>query len=176
MFCVLSLCSCSTYSSTRTDDEQSVFSGKKPKIDSDSIEIEFDGPAQPKYLNSVKGHDEKEKITGNFTGLGIDTLYIDDEVVVEDEDGCYYYVKSNNPEIPTIQIYGAYCPSLVFEGDVDGDGKDEWGTLSTWMNSQWRLYSIYNYDNKTKKWRYLYDDEGGLDQLLMNDLVEVKRT
>ena len=44
------------------------------------------------------------------------------------------------------------------------------------MNSQWRLYSIYNYDNKTKKWRYLYDDEGGLDQLLMNDLVEVKRT
>ena len=65
-------------------------------------------------------------------------------------------------EIPTIQIYGAYYPSLVFEGDVDGDGKDEWGTLSTGMNSQWRLYSIYNYDNKTKKWRYLYDDEGGL--------------
>ena len=79
-------------------------------------------------------------------------------------------------DIPTIQIYGAYYPSLVFEGDVDGDGKDEWGTLSTWMNSQWRLYSIYNYDNNTKKWRYLYDDEGGLDQLLMNDLVEVKRT
>ena len=79
-------------------------------------------------------------------------------------------------DIPTIQIYGAYYPSLVFEGDVDGDGKDEWGTLSTGMNSQWRLYSIYNYDNKTKKWRYLYDDEGGLDQLLMNDLVEVKRT
>lgn len=124
----------------------------------------------------MKGHDEKGEIVGNFTGLGIDTLYIDDEVVVEDEDGCYYYVKSNNPEIPTIQIYGAYYPSLVFEGDVDGDGKDEWGTLSTWMNSQWRLYSIYNYDNKTKKWRYLYDDEGGLDQLLINDLIEVKRT
>lgn len=75
-----------------------------------------------------------------------------------------------------LKIFGAYYPSLVFEGDVDGDGKDECGTLSTWMNSQWRLYSIYNYDNKTKKWRYLYDDEGGLDQLLMNDLVEVKRT
>ena len=83
-----------------------------------------------------------------------------------------FYVKSNNPEIPAIKIPGEYyCPSLVFEGDVDGDGKDEWGTLSTGMNSQWRLYSIYNYDNKTKKWRYLYDNDGERDCLLMTDLA-----
>ena len=39
------------------------------------------------------------------------------------------------------------------------------------MNSQWRLYSIYNYDNKTKKWRYLYDNDGERDCLLMTDLA-----
>lgn len=29
------------------------------------------------YINSVKGHDEKDTIIGNFTGNGIDTLFVE---------------------------------------------------------------------------------------------------
>lgn len=117
------------------------------------------------YWNSVAGHKEESRITGNFTGIGIDTLYVID-VPNEDADNLYdrvkFYAKSNNPRLPEIELYGCGymgdTPKLVFEGDVDGDGKDEWGYLHTWVNSQWRYYRIYNYDSKRKKWRFLYYD------------------
>ena len=129
--CVLFSCSCSNFKSTGSEDDIPG-NGKKSKIDIDSIEFEFDGLGMPKYLNSVKGHDEKSEIVGNFTGLGIDTLYVQ-WVGVGDRDGYYdhydYFLRSNNPNIPSMQLYGTDLdmPSLVYEGDVDGDGKDEWG-------------------------------------------------
>lgn len=120
-----------------------------------------------KYLNSVKGHKEETKIAGNFTGYGIDTLYVVMEYKDREKDStyqwydaCRYYLKSKSRKLPVIELFGGYGdPMLVFEGDVDGDGKDEWGYLHTWINSQWRYYRIYNYDNKTKKWRFLYKGE-----------------
>lgn len=173
--CVLFSCSCSNFKSTGSEDDISG-NGKKSKIDIDSIEFEFDGLGMPKYLNSVKGHDEKSEIVGNFTGLGIDTLYVQ-WVGVGDRDGYYdhydYFLRSNNPNIPSMQLYGTDLdmPSLVYEGDVDGDGKDEWGYLPTGFSSQWRQYYIYNYDNKTKKWRYLYyPGENDKSSLLETDV------
>lgn len=92
------------------------------------------------YANSVKGHHEQDTITGNFTGLGIDTLYVVSEHIETESDSIYfdpyswtYYAKSNNPQLPTIELYGYRDapPSLVYEGDVDRDGKDEWGYLHT---------------------------------------------
>lgn len=118
----------------------------------------------PKYLNSVKGHKEEFEITGNFTGGGIDTLYvlsIEIDTIDNMSDRYKFFVKSNNPDLPEIEMYGCdyVSPGLVFEGDVDGDGKDEWGYLHTWLSSQWRQYRIYTYDNDTKKWRHLYYGE-----------------
>lgn len=132
----------------------------KPYTDSIS-EVSCDSYVQQEYLNSVKGHREESLITGNFTGLGIDTIY----VVKEEIDSIYdikFYAKSNNPNLPTIEMFGCVyaTPMLVYEGDVDGDGKDEWGYLHTWLNSQWRYYRIYNYDDSRKEWRFLYYDVG----------------
>ena len=128
------------------------------------------------YLNSIKGHLEETSITGNFTGLGIDTLYIKEEInlsFIEQENEnpdhlspaylskyTQFFVTSNNPIIPKFEIYGYYLqpPKLVYEGDLDSDGKDEWGYLVTGENSQWRQYNVFNYDLKNKKWRYLYKD------------------
>lgn len=146
--------------------------GIEAKNDSDSIvEVSCDSNELEDYRNSVKGHKEERMITGNFTGLGIDTIYVVEEVI----DSIYdmnerfkYYAKSNNPELPTIELFGCAnaTPMLVFEGDVDGDGKDEWGYLHTWDNSQWRQYRIYNYDSKRKEWRFLYYDVDVVKQLL----------
>ena len=42
------------------------------------------------------------------------------------------------------------------EGDVDGNGTDEWGYLYTWMSSQWRQYRIYTFDSRTWTWKHHY--------------------
>lgn len=149
---------------------------------SDSVKNEeeyLDEYGLPVYLNSVKGHKEEEQIVGNFTGLGLDTIYVVTEIIdtFDMDEGYKYYAKSNNRNLPTIEMYGCgrATPLLVYEGDVDRDGKDEWGYLHTWINSQWRYYRIYNYDNKTRKWRFLYEDDELLStpQILRDSGLEI---
>lgn len=125
------------------------------------------------YINSVKGHIEKDTIVGNFTGCGIDSIYVSikfDENEEEPNERVKYFAESNNPNLPSIELYGCIQaqPQLVYEGDVDGDGKDEWGYLHTWTMSQWRQYRIYNYDSKRKEWRHLYYDIHGNGQQLLH--------
>lgn len=133
-----------------------------------------DDPNRDKYINSVRGHKEEKSIVGNFTGLGIDTLFVYSEIdyshlkeegedpehisMVYEANYTNFYARSNNPKIPDIKLEGVWrdSPKLVFEGDLDGDGKDEWGYLYTGINSQWRQYNVFNYDSRNKKWRYLY--------------------
>lgn len=127
--------------------------------DSDSLSIED----YEMYENSVLGHNEQDTITGNFTGLGIDTMFVVEEVPadIHDLEAYKFYAKSNNRNLPAVELYGyaGAHPKLVYEGDVDGDGKDEWGYLHTWITSQWRQYRIYNYDSGKKVWRHLYYDD-----------------
>lgn len=144
---------------------------EKPRLLPDEY---IDEIGVPMYLNSVKGHKEEQYIVGNFTGNGMDTIFISDTPLKKltasekkrygfgylangnAEEDWICYAVSNNPNIPPVEIFTTY--GLVNEGDVDGDGRDEWGYLYEWMTSQWRQYRIYNYDPKTKTWRHLYYD------------------
>mgnify|MGYP003294022845 CR=1 FL=1 len=49
------------------------------------------------YINSVKGHDERELIYGNFTGFSNDTLYVK---ALNEENS--FNIVSNNLEIPIL--------------------------------------------------------------------------
>ena len=112
-------------------------------------------------INTIVAHNEQDTVVGNFTGRGIDTLYVN--TVVWDEkdiyDGTQFFVKSSNHQIPTIELFGFAIvpPRLVYEGDLDGNGTDEFGYLCTWMNSQWRSYNIFTLVNN--EWRYLVHGE-----------------
>lgn len=156
-----------------------ILTGIKPDIKKDAIsipsvyELYYDDWGLPRYLNSVKGHKEEPSIVGNFTGERIDTIYIAYEIDKyrlsnaqrkkygfglvgggNVEEGELYYAVSNNPELPPVELF---CPNgLVYEGDVDGDGKDEWGYLYWWMSSQWRQYRIYTFDTNSGTWKHLY--------------------
>ena len=44
-------------------------------------------------------------------------------------------------------------PMLVFEGDLDGNGTDEFGILDTWVASALRGYEVYSFHNG--EWRWL---------------------
>ena len=166
--------------------------GVKTTLKKETLSLPYDYVEDfgiPVYLNSVKGHIEEDSIVGNFTGLGIDTIYIDPtplselspkelkrkKVMFDDELLEYAYVaKSNNPDIPEIVLFNPN--GLVYEGDVDGDGKDEWGYLYEWMTSQWRQYRIYNYDSKTKTWRHLYYDIYDPDKVQLLSTPEYLRS
>lgn len=156
-----------------------ILTGTKPDIKKDTISIPnvydlyYDWLGFPLYLNSVKGHKEEPLIVGNFTGEGIDTIYIDYEFDKNRiskaqkkkygiglagggnvEEGNICYAVSNNSKLPPVELF---CPNgLVFEGDVDGDGKDEWGYLYSWMTSQWRQYRIFTFDTISGTWKHLY--------------------
>ena len=123
----------------------------------------YSKPITWRSIQTIDAHDEQDAIVGNFTGKGIDILYV--EKVVEDfgslslGDGCRYYIASPNKHIPKIEIYGTNFapPKLVNEGDLDGNGTCEVGYLETWNNSQWRYYSIFTLRNG--EWRNLIDGD-----------------
>ena len=114
-------------------------------------------------IQTIDAHDEQDAIVGNFTGKGIDILYV--EKVVEDSGslsirhGCRYYIASPNKHIPKIEIQGTNVapPKLVNEGDLDGNGTCEVGYLDTWNCSQWRYYRIFTLRNG--EWRNLIDGD-----------------
>lgn len=45
--------------------------------------------------------------------------------------------------------------SFVKEGDLDGDGKDEWGYICEWPTSNWMGYHIFK--NYNGKWEYMIE-------------------
>lgn len=125
--------------------------------------------------NTVYGHNECDTIIGNFTGKGIDTLYVYDKYCgcdfsdslcwdihekVHNDRRSTYFLKSTNRKIPSLELYGCdeIQPKIVNEGDLDGNGTCEVGYLHTWLNSQWRYYRVFTLVNG--QWRYLiYDDK-----------------
>lgn len=128
------------------------------------------------YINSVKGHEEQDTIIGNFTGSGIDTLYV--ERVVEckcdldkdydkeehfahemDDELVRYYLTSTNPALGKVELFGyaSLAPRLVNEGDLDGNGTCDVGYLPVWRLSQWRIYHLFTF--KDGKWKYLIAPE-----------------
>lgn len=110
------------------------------------------------YLNSVAAHDERDTIVGNFSGHGIDTIYVVTELASENSEVRRYWAVCSNLKIPKLELWGHkwFQPKLVFEGDLDGNGTDEWGYLHTWLNSQWRTYRVYTLVGK--EWRFLTND------------------
>ena len=124
----------------------------------------YSKPITWRSIQTIVAHDEQDAIVGNFTGKGIDILYV--EKVVEDFNllsighGCRYYIASPNKHIPKIEIQGTNVapPKLVNEGDLDGNGTCEVGYLETWnINATARYYDIFTLRNC--EWRNLIDGD-----------------
>lgn len=122
----------------------------------DNLSTNYDAVNQDMWyvINHVIGHDEKDTIIGNFTGKGIDTLYVSYNRSPNNEYKPFRLISSNR-RIPPIHLYGIIgdSPKLVNEGDLDGNGTSEVGYLHTWNASQWRVYRVFTLING--QWRYL---------------------
>lgn len=137
----------------------------------------------PTYTNSVKGHIEENMIVGSFTGKGNDTLRVyqanhsyelGDENYDEEEKEHHSYVYSSNSNIPQLNLYYNLFPSLVNEGDLDGNGTTEVGILDTWMTSSCRKFRIYTL--KDGRWVYLIEPIETAENLRASGLELVEPT
>ena len=142
------------------EETEKIESAERAERDVDNIplsEMTYDD-LMIKY-NTVAGHDERDTIVGNFTGKGIDTLYVRYDETKEDGERWQFYAESNNRSIPRFNMSGciSISPKLVNEGDLDGNGTCEVGYLHTWVSSQWRYYRIYTLVNG--EWRNLIQGE-----------------
>ncbi len=140
--------------------------------DTTCVEVSFEKMMESN--NRVSVHDERDTIIGNFTGKGIDTLFVKkvsradierDSNLAKYEDkldlqqDTLFFLESTNPEIPFFQLcaWSWIPPKLVNEGDLDGNGTCDFGYLQTWLNSQWRSYEVLTFYKG--EWRYLIDDD-----------------
>lgn len=113
---------------------------------------------------NIGGHLGQDTIVGNFTGQGLDSIWIIARVdTVEDGFIEYnYHTKSNNSLLPSIELYGrsCHCAFIINEGDLDGDGKDEWAWMrGNFSSSADITYHLLNFDDK--KWNEFTCDIDG---------------
>lgn len=91
-------------------------------------------------------------ITGKFNGDDTDTLTIFPFSGYEDEAGDVYYdnwvlISRNGTVAP--MLFDSYRPRLIFEGDLDGNGTDEFALLGTGQHGCTAAYNVYTTDFRT---------------------------
>jgi hypothetical protein len=98
----------------------------------------------------------RDTIVGNFSGSQIDTL-ISEPIGSMDDEGYYRHWKvfAKNGSVDEVLIDNTIYISFVSEGDLDGDGADEWGYIPELEVGAWWSYKVYTYKNK--KGRYLIE-------------------
>lgn len=103
------------------------------------------------------------EIKGNFSGKGNETIYIfppDDPKCTE----CVTSLFFSNELLPPIDIAGAKSAQLYNEGDLDGDGIEEFSVLSN-IGGQGQII-IYSF--KRGAWKSLKQFRVNYDQLIQN--------
>lgn len=101
----------------------------------------------------------RDTLIANFNGLEIDTLICEPMDSLNPNYKGFHYkwrvftknktVKDLILENKTIGIH------FVYEGDLDGNGTDEWGYVTEWETSNWMCYNAFT--NKRGKWEHIIE-------------------
>ena len=100
----------------------------------------------------------RDTIVGNFCGSQIDTLICEplDSISDPSYSGFHYRwrVFAKNKSVNDLLLGNTICIHFVKEGDLDGDGADEWGYVAEWETSNWMMYQVYTYADKKPQLLY----------------------
>lgn len=114
---------------------------------------------QPQTVDPLAKY--RDTIVGNFSGSQIDTLIsepldsLSEPIVGNERFHFQWRVYAKNGSVDEVIINNTIGVKLVKEGDLDGDGAEEWGYKSEWHSSNWMMYHVYTYKDGNPQ--YLYE-------------------
>lgn len=129
-----------------------------------------------KSVESASMEKFRDTIIGNFGGNDIDTLIAEPIDTTIDRSLWTWRIYGKNNTVDTLILSQRFIVRLIQEGDLDGNGTDEFGVRREIEAGTWDNYCVYTYDNG--EWKYLiepiwtYSDHFYTDLNNGNDVVE----
>lgn len=104
-------------------------------------------PAQESVTDHLAQY--RDTLVGNFCGSQIDTIICEplDSISDPNYKGFHYRwrVFSKAGTVKDLLLDEIIGLHFTAEGDVDGNGTDEWGFVTEWEQSNWMAYRTYTY-------------------------------
>lgn len=95
----------------------------------------------------------RDTIIGNFDCKDIDTLIAEPIDTTIDRGLWDWRIYGINNTVDTLILSQHFIVTMIKEGDLDGNGTDEFGVRREAEAGTWDNYSIYTYDKG--EWKYL---------------------
>lgn len=104
----------------------------------------------------------RDTLIGKFNGIDIDTLIckpIDSYSSLEDDlFGSKHFtwkVYTTNGTVKDLIVDNTIGIDFIKEGDLDGNGTEEWGYVTQWPTSQWMCYHAFT--NINGEWQHIIE-------------------
>ena len=97
----------------------------------------------------------RDTIIGNFNGNNIDTLIAEPINTTVDRSLWTWRIYGKNNTVDTLILSQRFAVRLIQEGDLDGNGTDEFGIRREAEAGTWDNYCVYTYDKG--EWKYLIE-------------------
>lgn len=95
----------------------------------------------------------RDILISNFNGLEIDTLIAEPIDTTIDRSLWNWRIYGKHNTVDTMILSHRFAVRLIQEGDLDGNGTDEFGVRREAEAGTWDNYCVYTYDNG--EWKYL---------------------
>ncbi len=117
----------------------------------------------------------RDTLIGKFNGNSIDTLIAEPIDTAIDRSLWNWRIYGKNNTVDTLFLSQRFTVKLIQEGDLDGNGTDEFGVRREAEAGTWDNYCVYTYNKG--EWKYLinpiwtYSDHFYTDLNSGNDVV-----
>ena len=95
----------------------------------------------------------RDTLIGKFNGIDIDTLIAEPIDTTKERALWDWKIYSKRNSVDTLILTQRVNVKMIQEGDLDGNGTDEFGIRREIEQGTWDSYFIYSYNNG--KWQYL---------------------
>lgn len=89
----------------------------------------------------------RDSVIGNFDSKDIDTLIAEPIDTTTDRSLWTWRIYGKSNTVDTLILSQRFIVRLIQEGDLDGNGTDEFGVRRETDVGTWDNYCIYTYDN-----------------------------
>ncbi len=97
----------------------------------------------------------RDTIVGSFNGVDIDTLISEPIDIIKERAFWDWRIYSKNNTVDTLILTQRFRVKMIQEGDLDGNGTDEFGIRRESDAGTWDNYCIYSFDNG--EWKYIIE-------------------